>query len=343
MMEAYKSGKGDAMKKEELFARIEKAIIDGRKSEAVDLAREAVKAKLDLTEVIEKGYVPGIQKVGALWEKGDYFLPELITSAECMKAAMAVLQPELDKANIKTRSAGKVVIGTVEGDIHDIGKSLVASMLSANGFDVIDLGADVKLERFIDKAEETKADFICLSALLTTTMLGQKKAIELLKEKTCTGNQVLVAARPPIRNGPRRSGRRLSGERHARRQDGQAADGRLKTPVRRKRKMIKTIRPKLELLSRRFIEKIIDEAYEILEKQGSSSRTERPEAVHSGGNEGGQKGAPRPPQAAIDRKMPGHGPRRRQALRPVRREGICRRRRRSPFRPGVGRGHDPRP
>jgi corrinoid protein of di/trimethylamine methyltransferase len=185
------------MKKEDLFARMAKAVIEGSKAEAEDLAREAIKAKFDLTEVIENGYVPGIQKVGDLWEKGDYFLPELITSAECMKAAMAVLQPELDKAKIKTRSKGKVVIGTVEGDIHDIGKNLVASMLSANGFEVFDLGADVKLERFIQKAEETEADFICLSALLTTTMLGQKKAIEMLRQKNLYGKfKVLVGGAP---------------------------------------------------------------------------------------------------------------------------------------------------
>ena len=188
------------MKKEELFARIEKAIIEGRKSEAEDLAREAVKAKLDLTEVIEKGYVPGIQKVGDLWEKGDYFLPELITSAECMKAAMDILQPEMAKANIKSRSLGKIVIGTVEGDIHDIGKNLVASMLQANGFEVFDLGADVKLERFIAKAEAEKADIICLSALLTTTMLNQKRFIEMLRQKGLYGKyKVLVGGAPATR------------------------------------------------------------------------------------------------------------------------------------------------
>ena len=185
------------MKKEELLARMGKAIIDGDKAEAEALAREAISAKIDLNEVIEKGYVPGIQKVGELWEKGDYFLPELITSADCMKAAMAVLQPELDRAKIKARSKGKVVIGTVEGDIHDIGKNLVASMLSANGFEVLDLGADVKLEKFIQKAVETGADFICLSALLTTTMLGQKRAIEMLKQKNLYGKfKVLVGGAP---------------------------------------------------------------------------------------------------------------------------------------------------
>jgi corrinoid protein of di/trimethylamine methyltransferase len=189
--------KGEMMKKEELLARMGKAIIDGAKAEAEALAREAISAKLDLNEVIEKGYVPGIQKVGELWEKGDYFLPELITSADCMKAAMAVLQPELDRAKIKARSKGKVVIGTVEGDIHDIGKNLVASMLSANGFEVLDLGADVKLEKFIQKAVETEADFICLSALLTTTMLGQKRAIEMLKQKNLYGKfKVLVGGAP---------------------------------------------------------------------------------------------------------------------------------------------------
>ncbi|MGD8536717.1 MAG: corrinoid protein [Candidatus Aminicenantes bacterium] len=185
------------MSKEELLARMGKAIIEGDKIEAEALAKEALEQKMDLNEVIEKGYVPGIQKVGDLWEKGEYFLPELITSAECMKAAMNILQPEMEKAQIQTQSKGKVVIGTVEGDIHDIGKNLVSSMLSANGFDVHDLGADVKLEQFIEKAEEAKANFICLSALLTTTMLGQKKVVEILKEKGLSDRiKVLVGGAP---------------------------------------------------------------------------------------------------------------------------------------------------
>jgi corrinoid protein of di/trimethylamine methyltransferase len=185
------------MTKEELLSRTQTAIIEGNKKASEDLAREAVKGKFDLTEVIEKGFVPGLQKVGELWEKGEYFLPELITSAECMKAAMVVLQPALDKAKIVTRSRGKVVIGTVEGDIHDIGKNLVASMFSANGFDVVDLGADVKLEKFIERAEAEKADFICLSALLTTTMLGQKKVIESLKAKNLRQKFIVLVGGAP--------------------------------------------------------------------------------------------------------------------------------------------------
>jgi trimethylamine corrinoid protein len=185
------------MSNEELFSEMENAIVQGDKDMAESLAKEAVEKQLDLNEVIEKGYVPGIQKVGELWEKGEYFLPELISSAECMKAAMRVLQPELEKAQIETRSLGKIIIGTVEGDIHDIGKNLVSSMLSANGFDVIDLGADVKLERFIEKAEEENADFICLSALLTTTMVGQKRLVEMLKEKNLSDRfKVMVGGAP---------------------------------------------------------------------------------------------------------------------------------------------------
>ena len=147
-----------------------------------DKTRDAVARGLDLNAVIEQGFVPGIQRVGDLWEQGEYFLPELITSAECMKAAMEILQPELEKANLRARSLGKVVIGTIEGDIHDIGKNLVASMLGANGFEVIDLGADVKLDRFIATAQEKNADFICVSALLTTTMPRQKELEAALKK-----------------------------------------------------------------------------------------------------------------------------------------------------------------
>jgi len=135
------------MQQDTLLNEMTQSIIDGKRNQAEILAREAVSKGMDLNAVIEQGFVPGIQRVGDLWEQGEYLLPELITSAECMKAGMNILQPELDKANIRARSLGKVVIGTIEGDIHDIGKNLVASMLGANGFDVVDLGADVKLDR----------------------------------------------------------------------------------------------------------------------------------------------------------------------------------------------------
>jgi corrinoid protein of di/trimethylamine methyltransferase len=188
------------MTKYELFPKMSEAIVAGDRAAAAALAEDAVRSDLDLLEVIEQGCVPGLQKVGDLWEQGEYFLPELISSAESMKAAMAVLEPELARKKIAARMAGKIVIGTVEGDIHDIGKNLVASMLQAGGFEVFDLGADVKLEKFIEKAEAVGAEMICLSALLTTTMTNQRKLIGLLRDKGLRGKyKVLVGGAPASR------------------------------------------------------------------------------------------------------------------------------------------------
>ncbi len=171
------------MEDKAVFTQMKQSIIAGDKEVAEKLARDAISRSMDLNAVIEQGFIPGIQKVGDLWEEGEYFLPELITSAECMQAAMAILQPELEDSDFRSHSRGKVVIGTIEGDIHDIGKNLVASLLAANGFEIIDLGADVKLDRFIAAAQEENADAICVSALLTTTMLGQKTLIQKLRQQ----------------------------------------------------------------------------------------------------------------------------------------------------------------
>ena len=185
------------MSSEDLFQRMTKAIIDGRKDEAAALAEEAVALGIGPNEALDKGFIPGIRKVGELWEQGEYFLPELVTSAECMKAALAVLKPALERSREKLALQGKVVIGTIEGDIHDIGKNLVAAMFSANGFEVFDLGADVKLQRFLDQALAVNADFICLSALLTTTMLNQKRFMALVREQKLDGRfKVLVGGAP---------------------------------------------------------------------------------------------------------------------------------------------------
>jgi trimethylamine corrinoid protein len=183
--------------KNDLYRSMTEAIVAGDRARSAALAEEAVRDGLDLLEVIEKGYVPGIQEVGRLWEEGEYFLPELITSAEAMKRAMAVLEPELARRSLKARTGGKVVIGTVEGDIHDIGKNLVASMLQAGGFEVHDLGVDVRLDRFIETAEAVGADFICLSALLTTTMTNQRRLVGLLREKGLRDKyKILVGGAP---------------------------------------------------------------------------------------------------------------------------------------------------
>jgi len=166
------------------------AIIDGDTGKSAELAKQALDEGMDVLEVIDKGFVAGIREVGRLWEEGELFLPELVIGADAMKKAMEVLQPALEGGESRDK-LGHVVIGTIEGDIHDIGKTLVATMLSANGFEVTDLGADVPVDRFVETAEEKGADWIAISALLTTTMPGQKKVIEQLAAKSL-GDRIKV-------------------------------------------------------------------------------------------------------------------------------------------------------
>ncbi len=181
----------------DVLQSLNRAIVEGRPEEAPRLAEEALAAGLQPLEIIEKACVPAIEEVGRLWEAGDYFLPELISGAEAMKSAMTVLQRALKSSGQSLKACGRVVIGTVEGDIHDIGKNLVASMLRASGFEVIDLGADVKAETFVETAAREKADIIAMSALLTTTMLNQKKVMALLQEKGIRENfKVMVGGAP---------------------------------------------------------------------------------------------------------------------------------------------------
>ncbi|MBN1938861.1 MAG: corrinoid protein [Candidatus Aminicenantes bacterium] len=184
----------------DLFSAMARAVVDGDAAAAAELAQNALAGHIPPAEALDKGFVPGIRTVGGLWEDGEYFLPELIASAEAMKAAAAVLRPALEAAGSTSDAPGTVVIGTIEGDIHDIGKNLVSAMLTANGFKVIDLGADVKLTVFLETAESAGADLICLSALLTTTMLGQRRFIELLVERGLRSRfKVLVGGAPTSR------------------------------------------------------------------------------------------------------------------------------------------------
>lgn len=164
-----------------LFEAMRQSVLDGDTESAVRLAGEAISAGIPALTIIEEGYVPGIREAGRLWEEGEFFLPELVTAAEAMKAAMSVLQPVLEQGEGR-RSAGTAVIGTIEGDIHDIGKTLVATLLSANGFSVLDEGVDVPVERFVERARESDADLVCASALLTTTMVNQRHLVEALKK-----------------------------------------------------------------------------------------------------------------------------------------------------------------
>lgn len=166
--------------REAVLSGLSTAVLNGDEGSAAALAREALAGGIAALEAIERGLVPGIRRAGALWEEGEYFLPELVTAAQAMKAAMAVLQPELARDGAG-HEIGRVVIGTVQGDIHDIGKTLVATLLSANGFAVADEGAGVSVARFVERAREIDADLVCASALLTTTMGQQRLLVEAVR------------------------------------------------------------------------------------------------------------------------------------------------------------------
>ena len=159
------------------------AVLKGDADRALSLSHTAVEEEMDILEVIDEGFVRGIREVGKLWEEGEYFLPELVMGAEAVKKALAVLEPVLAGHKMSREVKGVGVIGTVEGDIHDIGKTLVSTMLSASGFRVYDLGTDVPPEKFINEAESRGAHFIGASALLTTTMQAQRELVELLSER----------------------------------------------------------------------------------------------------------------------------------------------------------------
>ncbi len=170
------------MSNERLFEEMTNAVIAGVPDKARELANEVLRAGIDPLEAIDQGFKPGMDVVGEGFAKGELFIPDLMMSGEAMKAAIATLEPELKKRKQEIKTLGKVVIGTVQGDIHEIGKTLVATMLSANGFQVHDLGVDVSPQRFVDAVREVDADVVGLSALLTTTMLNQEAVILTLKE-----------------------------------------------------------------------------------------------------------------------------------------------------------------
>jgi corrinoid protein of di/trimethylamine methyltransferase len=163
----------------EMYAKLAQAVIDGEPEDADALAKQALDLGLDPLTCVNEGLTKGIQRVGELFANGEYFLPELIIGAEAMKKALAILEPAM-VGDQSREVVGRVVLGTVEGDMHEIGKTLVGTMLTANGFQVYDIGVDKTADDFVSAAEENTADIVGTSALLTTTMLQQKKVIEAL-------------------------------------------------------------------------------------------------------------------------------------------------------------------
>ena len=179
-----------------VLEEIIQAVINGDKGKVVELTQKALSEGLDPLVIINQGLVAGMDIVGPRFKNGEMFIPEVLQSAASMHAGMDVLKPRLKGKEVESR--GTIVLGTVEGDRHDIGKNLVGMMLEAGGFKVLNLGVDILAEDFVDKAVEQKAQVIGLSALLTTTMPAMKEVIEILKEEGKRDKFKIIVGGAPV-------------------------------------------------------------------------------------------------------------------------------------------------
>ena len=183
---------------QKLLEDARQSVIDGDKEFAVQLAKKGLKDGVDPAEFIDKGFVPGILEVGQLFEDGEVFLPEVMMAADTIKDAVSILNDAMEARGKKRKAAAKVLLATVESDLHDIGKGIVASLMVANGFEVIDLGRDVPNSVIIEKAIEYDVDVIGTSTLLTTTMIHQQKLEALLKENGLKGKVKTIVGGAPV-------------------------------------------------------------------------------------------------------------------------------------------------
>jgi corrinoid protein of di/trimethylamine methyltransferase len=176
---------GEGMSENEHLQAIAAAVIDGETEDAVAATKTALEANIDPLEILNTGLMGGADEVGKRFERGEFFLPELMMAGRALKGSMEVVKPALLEkySDSESKVKGKVVSATVQTDIHDIGKNIVSSMLTAAGFEVTDMGVDVPIKSIIDKAEEIEARIICLSALLTTSMPFIKDLIQLLEAR----------------------------------------------------------------------------------------------------------------------------------------------------------------
>ncbi len=168
-------------KKEEILTQLAEAVVEGDDESAITLTQKAIDDGVDPLTIINEGLTKGIKIVGEYFGNGRYFLPDLLLGAKAMDSGVRILEPLL--VGTSRESSGTVVIGTVQGDLHEIGKNIVAMMLKTSGFEVIDLGVDVASSKFVEKVKEIKPDIIGISALLTTTIGRQKEIIEILIEE----------------------------------------------------------------------------------------------------------------------------------------------------------------
>lgn len=182
----------------EIFEEIKEAIIDGDEDLAQELAQRVLDENINPVEAVQNGFIKGIEEIGNSWKAGEAFLPDVMMAADAMKAGLAVLEPAIAEiGGAEGDVQGKIVLGTVQGDIHDIGKNIVGALLTAAGFKVYDLGTDQTPESFVAKAEEVGARLIAASALLTTTMGAQKELVEYLTEKNLRGKYKVIIGGGP--------------------------------------------------------------------------------------------------------------------------------------------------
>ncbi len=176
----------------DIYQEAAESIVNADRAGAEEVAKRAIAEGISPADIMQQGFVKGIQEVGDLFESGEVFLPELMMSADAMAGATEVTNAALEGEAAEAK--GTIVIGTVQGDVHDIGKAIVIAYLKANGYEVTDLGRDVSAETFIEKAKELSADVIGMSALLTTTMEEQKKVIKAIKEEGLSYKTVVGGA-----------------------------------------------------------------------------------------------------------------------------------------------------
>jgi 5-methyltetrahydrofolate--homocysteine methyltransferase len=180
----------------ELLEKMATALISGNESEVKTLTQEALDKGIGPKEILDNGLLAGMDVVGKRFKAGDMFIPEVLLCARCMHGAMGILQPLLSEGDAK--GAGKVIIGTVEGDLHDIGKNLVAMMMQGSGFKVIDLGVNLSPQAFVDAVKEHKPDIVGMSALLTTTMPKMGETINALREAGLRDHVKIMAGGAPV-------------------------------------------------------------------------------------------------------------------------------------------------
>jgi len=180
----------------EIVKQIADKVIEGDIDEVKNLTKEAMEQKEDAQKIIDEGFIPGLDKVGEKYTAGEYFLPEMLVSGMAVKAGMEILKPLLTKSGVKPK--GTMVAGTVEGDVHDIGKNMVCMMVEAAGFKVIDVGADVPAEKFINAAKENRADIIAMSALLSTTRQNMPRIVQAIRTSELNHKVKVMVGGAPV-------------------------------------------------------------------------------------------------------------------------------------------------